>query len=570
MIRALLLTAFLAAPAFAQDRNRVETGDCSPVIIGSGSTQIVECGITFEQHEAALDKRVAELTALHDKLVAEIRSGSEAKQEALRLKLQLTETQLQEFKRRAANPEQSYKDLQAKIAELERLIADSGAEIGEQRLRDAQAALARGDFTLADDIFAEVQERERRAVERLAEAAYGRGLIAEEQVRWLDAADHFARAARHAPNGDNLHKAKEYAWRAGRYQAAYRHGEDYLAFVLREHGEGTPQHATALTDLGTMLRSLGQYDDAEPFYRKAADIYKATLGPEHPFYAISLNNLAELLRATGRYAEAEPLYRQSLEIVKATLGEAHPEYATRLNNLAGLLRATGRYAEAEPLYRQALEIGKATIGEAHPDYATRLNNLAGLLRATGRYAEAEPLHRQALEIRKAAPGRRIRTMRRASTISPICCGPRAAMRRPSRSPPGPRDPQDGARGGASGLCAPASTISPVCSGSRGRRRRRARFSNRRWPPTSPRSGRSMWTTTPPSGGPRISPPGMATRIWPPPATRRRWRVSSARSGRSIRSTKTLAGQYAGFLSRTGRDPDTLAKLREVFGPDIGR
>ena len=78
-----------------------------------------------------------------------------------------------------------------------------------------------------------------------------------------------------------------------------------------------------------------------------------------------------MLNEVGQYEEAEPLYREAIEIDKATIGEEHPDYATRLNNLAELLRAMGRYAEAEPLFRQAIEIGKATIGEEHPDYAKR-------------------------------------------------------------------------------------------------------------------------------------------------------------------------------------------------------
>ena len=52
---------------------------------------------------------------------------------------------------------------------------------------------------------------EQGSIERAADAAYQRGLIAEDEVRWGDAADHFARAARLAPDFDRLFKAREHS-----------------------------------------------------------------------------------------------------------------------------------------------------------------------------------------------------------------------------------------------------------------------------------------------------------------------------------------------------------------------
>lgn len=112
-----------------------------------------------------------------------------------------------------------------------------------------------------------------------------------------------------------------------------------------------------------------------------------------------------------KYKEAEPLYRRAVKITKASLGKDHPDYSIRLDGLAGLLqkqvRGTmpgsailassqaasnqadggvtsptvlqGKYEEAEPLYRLAMEITGATVSENHPDFAIRLDGLAGLL-----------------------------------------------------------------------------------------------------------------------------------------------------------------------------------------------
>ena len=106
----------------------------------------------------------------------------------------------------------------------------------------------------------------------------------------------------------------------------------------------------------------------------------------------------------GRYDEAEPLYRQAIEIGKATIGDVHPDYATHINNLAILLEAMGRYEEAEPLYRQAIEIGKVTMGEAHPDHAQHLNNLGVFLVGRGRFDEVPDLCHDAVRISRASLG----------------------------------------------------------------------------------------------------------------------------------------------------------------------
>ncbi|WP_309494745.1 tetratricopeptide repeat protein [Phormidium yuhuli] len=76
------------------------------------------------------------------------------------------------------------------------------------------------------------------------------------------------------------------------------------------------------------------------------------MGESHP-------HLAALYGAQGNYDAAEPLYRRSLEIRETALGESHlRSVATSLNNLAGLYGAQGNYDAAEPLYRRSLKSEK--------------------------------------------------------------------------------------------------------------------------------------------------------------------------------------------------------------------
>ncbi len=108
------------------------------------------------------------------------------------------------------------------------------------------------------------------------------------------------------------------------------------------------------------LYRSGHYDRALPVAQKALIIAEETVekdvGPDQLALATSLNNLAELYRVQGNFNAAEPLYKRSLRIFEITLGPNHPVVATSLNNLATLYRANQRVVAAEDLEKRAARI----------------------------------------------------------------------------------------------------------------------------------------------------------------------------------------------------------------------
>ena len=342
-----------------------QQGAAGAITVQAASGAVVNLpGYTIEQHEERLARREADLRA-------ELTRAHDADR-ALLL------AEIEEVRRQAADAEASFEARRAKLAQASAMLDDLAEGLPQTRLDAARQALAAGDDRAADAIFAEVEAMEAAAISRAAEAAFARGRIADADIRWSDAADHYARAARLAPSYHHLRAARTATWRAGDYAAALRFGEDLVAVAKVESGDDSEAYAAALNEHALSLHEVGRFSEAEPLYRQALAIDEKTLGTEHPDYATCLNNLAELLRETGRPAEAEPLYRQALAITEKTLGTGHPTYATRLNNLAGLLRETGRPAEAEPLYRQALAILVAVYGEDHPSTRIVAANLAAL------------------------------------------------------------------------------------------------------------------------------------------------------------------------------------------------
>lgn len=334
---------------------------------------------TFEAiQERAIETAKKQLAAAH----GEERQRLEEKIEALNARLR--------------DPEEALAQQQAIIANLEEQLTRRSNDIGGDDLTAARTALEAGDFTKARALFETLAARTAPEVTANADAEFALGQIAEAEIRWNDAYRHYATAARLNPDLKTLHKAREFAWRAGDYPAAFRFGEDLLKSVRTTGSQ--EELATALNEHALTLNSQGLYAQAEGLYRQALEIGRATIGETHPDFATRLNNLAGVVQAQGRYDEAEGLFAQALEIDRTSIGEAHPDFAIDLNNLAGLLLEQGRFAEAEGLFAQALEIGRATIGEAHPHFAAHLNNLAAVVEAQERFAEAEGFYAQALSI----------------------------------------------------------------------------------------------------------------------------------------------------------------------------
>jgi tetratricopeptide (TPR) repeat protein len=305
---------------------------------------------------------------------------------------------------RLADPEAALQEAKKTVADLKALLDRDSNELGGPLLTRARDALDHLDYREAERILAEIEADGDLVIARTARAAYARGLVAELDIRWADAAKHYGRAADLNPTADTLFKANSFNWRAGEYDTALGYATRLVKLRRSEGETGQKGLATALNEQAIQYFQLGMYPRAEGLHREALEIDKATLGEGHPEYATRLNNLAGVLRAQGRYEEAEGLYREALEIDKATIGEGHQDYAAQLSNLSVVLREQGRFVEAEEVAREALKICKATIGEGHPEYAIRLTVLGYALTAQGRYEEAERLLREALEITKAALG----------------------------------------------------------------------------------------------------------------------------------------------------------------------
>jgi serine/threonine-protein kinase len=170
---------------------------------------------------------------------------------------------------------------------------------------------------------------------------------------------------------------------------------------VRLNGAMSPANASVLDLLATMIRLQGQYQRAEPLFRRLLATQRKALGENSLDTANAQADLGECLYLENKDAEAETNLRAALTIQQrhgADLGSGTRNY------LALVLERKGEYPEAKTLLREAAEIEKRTLGTDSPDHARTLHNLASAYLDSGDLVNAEQMLREALAIRRKVLG----------------------------------------------------------------------------------------------------------------------------------------------------------------------
>ena len=169
-----------------------------------------------------------------------------------------------------------------------------------------------------------------------------------------------------------------------------------------EAGPDNPDVANVLLCLAGLHDDRADYVGAEPLYQRAADIV-AKLPESDPgevelqrLRIQAVGGLGTVLRILGRYGEAEPLLKRAVAIAERTFGAHDAAVADVLNDLAVLYKYTGEFDKASRLYRRALKIVEQSAGAETPQAATILHNMGGLEHARGGFARGEQFGRRSV------------------------------------------------------------------------------------------------------------------------------------------------------------------------------
>jgi tetratricopeptide (TPR) repeat protein len=140
----------------------------------------------------------------------------------------------------------------------------------------------------------------------------------------------------------------------GCYSRAIRHYEE-------RHNQR--MLASAMNDLGSVLRMRGETKGAVWHHERALSIDEEIFGPDHPAVARALNNLAGDFIARGVPDEAVDRMERALAVYEHAYGSNHRKVALALSNLAVALRSADRREEA----RVRLQAAERIIEGLPPD-----------------------------------------------------------------------------------------------------------------------------------------------------------------------------------------------------------
>jgi tetratricopeptide (TPR) repeat protein len=204
------------------------------------------------------------------------------------------------------------------------------------------------------------------------------------------AAENAERLGRTADHATALTELGTLRYLTGDYPSA----ADDLARALRMFSALNDRHgrANALTHLGNVRRLIGDYPGAVDALTQALEIYRAL--DNRRGQANALNYLGYAWSLTGDFPGAVDALTQALGVFRS-LGDRHGQ-ANVLNYLGTVRCMTGDYPEALTAHSQALDMFRA-LGHLHGQ-ANALNYLGTVRCAIGDYPGATDAHIQALEM----------------------------------------------------------------------------------------------------------------------------------------------------------------------------
>lgn len=199
----------------------------------------------------------------------------------------------------------------------------------------------------------------------------------------------------HPQTVSTLHHLGVAQWGAGNFEASAEAFERALAYGQRQDLDSLGV-AEVLSGQASLKRDQGDFKGAEEAGRRAYDIRRRELGPDHPETAHSKVLLAFLQFDLEAYAESESLYRGAIETLRGR--NSDPELAKAISGLGLLLMFRGDATAAEPLARESIDLHREIFGEDHPAFADSVSILAYVKQELGDLEAAEKWQRHSLTV----------------------------------------------------------------------------------------------------------------------------------------------------------------------------
>jgi len=161
---------------------------------------------------------------------------------------------------------------------------------------------------------------------------------------------------------------------------------------------GSPEHLTALLNLGSTQYQLGNYAGAVDTFSTATTLATEQFGDNSPRTVSPLRGLGMALLAQQRPAEAAPILARAVALSRRTQGLFNEEQAAIAKPLVAAYQQLGMYTEAEREQQYAYRAAEVHFGTNDLRLLPALDRLARWYEETARPAQARMLHRRAFTI----------------------------------------------------------------------------------------------------------------------------------------------------------------------------
>jgi tetratricopeptide (TPR) repeat protein len=382
---------------------------------------------------AAIVQQNAERSEEQKKLIAQLESTLDLNQRQVQAALDILNEKNIPPERLASKLieiAEQFKALQEQIASTQ---AGDDARIATLKA-DARKAVDAGDLSQADALLAQIETRQREALDRLAANAAAtcgqRGDIALTQLQYREAAGHFAKAATIMPPFDANDGARiGYLQREA--DALYRQGDEFgdngaltdaidrfkriLILLPRER---VPREWAAIENgLGISLLKLGEREAGTARLEEAVSAFREALkersreqAPRE--WAQIQNNLGTALRVLGQRQSGTARLKEAVatfhEVLKERTREQAPfEWAQTQFNLAGALVRLGEREMGTGRLKLAIQAFRATLTERTRErdplqWAMTQSNLGAALVTLGQREEGTAALRESVQAFRAA------------------------------------------------------------------------------------------------------------------------------------------------------------------------
>jgi len=184
----------------------------------------------------------------------------------------------------------------------------------------------------------------------------------------------------------------------GQLKDAQQHLDDALLLAKSINGEGHPQYAKILNDLGYLYMEQSEDKLALRKFEEALDFRERFYGPNHLFVATTKSNLAYVHTNLGNYDKAAKFLEESERLYSNKFKADHPRLAHIIFYQGYLDYEQHKFDAAIAKYTDALGRFKILYNETNVDYGVALLELGKAYQKVNKKTESIARLRSALVV----------------------------------------------------------------------------------------------------------------------------------------------------------------------------